>query len=176
MFAVYWPYSWSWHKAKKQFLDQIWWFFYNESKILTILFIVKYEKITLFDEFLVFLGPIISSFFACSNEEKNKQKQQRVLDLVLSLWNKISIKVNALMLTPHLFHHISSWIFGRAASIIRISYFVGFPSSVHFNIPSLQFMFSCGYKGAFTLSTFAAFLPHKNARSLSLSSLSFVMI
>jgi hypothetical protein len=27
--------------------------FYNKSKILAILFIVKYEKITLFDEFLV---------------------------------------------------------------------------------------------------------------------------
>jgi len=39
-----------------------------------ILFIVKYEKITLFDEYLVLLGPIISRFFACSNEEKNKQK------------------------------------------------------------------------------------------------------
>jgi hypothetical protein len=32
--------------------------FYNKSKILTILFIVKYEKITLFDEFLsVVRGP-----------------------------------------------------------------------------------------------------------------------
>jgi hypothetical protein len=60
-------------------------FLNNKSKILTILFIVKYEKITLFDEFLVLLGPIISRFFACSNEEKNKQKQQRVLALVLSL-------------------------------------------------------------------------------------------
>jgi hypothetical protein len=36
--------------------------FYNKNKTLTILFIVKYEKITLFDEFLVLLGPIISSF------------------------------------------------------------------------------------------------------------------
>jgi hypothetical protein len=27
-------------------------FFYNKSKIMTILFIVKYEKITLFDEYL----------------------------------------------------------------------------------------------------------------------------
>ncbi len=53
---------------------------------MTILFIVKYEKITLFVEFLALLGPIISRFFACSNEEKNKQKQQRVLALVLSLW------------------------------------------------------------------------------------------
>jgi hypothetical protein len=60
--------------------------FNNKSKILTILFIVKYEKITLFDEFLVLLGPTISRFLACSNEEKNKQKQQRVLALVLSLW------------------------------------------------------------------------------------------
>jgi hypothetical protein len=68
--AVYGPHSWFWHKAKKQFLDQIWCFFYNKSKILAILFIVKYEKITHFDEFLVLLGPIISSFFACLNEGK----------------------------------------------------------------------------------------------------------
>jgi hypothetical protein len=44
--------------------------FYHKSKIFTILFIVKYEKITLFEEFLVLLGPLISRFFACSNEEK----------------------------------------------------------------------------------------------------------
>jgi hypothetical protein len=37
------------------------------------------------DERLVLLGPIISRFFACSNEEKNKLKQQRVRALVLSL-------------------------------------------------------------------------------------------
>jgi hypothetical protein len=37
------------------------------------------------DEFLVLLGPIISIFFASSNEE-NKPKQQRVCALVLSLW------------------------------------------------------------------------------------------
>jgi hypothetical protein len=37
------------------------------------------------DEFLVLLGPIMSRFFACSNEEKNKKKQ-RVCALVLSLW------------------------------------------------------------------------------------------
>ncbi len=47
---------------------------------------VKYEKITLFDEFLVLSGPIISRIFTHSNEEKNKQKQQRVIALVLSLW------------------------------------------------------------------------------------------
>jgi hypothetical protein len=55
--------------------------FYNKSKILTILFTVTYEKITLFDEFLVLLGSIISGFSACSNEEKNEQKQQIVLAL-----------------------------------------------------------------------------------------------
>jgi hypothetical protein len=75
-------------KQRNSFLIKFGVFFYNKSKILTILFIVKYEKITLFDEFLVFFGPIISSFFACSNEEKNKQKQQRVRALVLSLWCK----------------------------------------------------------------------------------------
>jgi hypothetical protein len=37
--------------------------FYNKNKILTILFMVKYEKITLFDEFLVLLEPIIRRLF-----------------------------------------------------------------------------------------------------------------
>jgi hypothetical protein len=41
------------------------------------------------DEFLVLLGPIISSLFTCSNAEKNKIKKQRVLALVLSLWTKL---------------------------------------------------------------------------------------
>ncbi len=49
-------------------------FFYNKSKILALLFIVKYEIITLFDEFLVLLGSIISRFFACSNEDKKYTK------------------------------------------------------------------------------------------------------
>ncbi len=44
--------------------------FFNKNKILTILFMVKYEKITLFGEFLVLLGPIFSRLFTCSNEEK----------------------------------------------------------------------------------------------------------
>jgi hypothetical protein len=79
MFAVNGPNSCSGRKAKKQFFDQIWCFFYNKSKILTILFKVKYEIIKLFDEFLVLLGPIISSFFACSNEEKNKQNNKGCL-------------------------------------------------------------------------------------------------
>jgi hypothetical protein len=43
-------------------------------------------KSHLYDKFLVLLGPIISRFFACSNEEKNKPKQQRMHALVLSLW------------------------------------------------------------------------------------------
>jgi hypothetical protein len=80
-FAVYGPHSWFWHKAKKQFFDQI----YNKSKILTISFIVKYEKNTHFDEFLVLLGPIISM-----HVQMSKKKQQRVLALVLSLWDKHS--------------------------------------------------------------------------------------
>jgi hypothetical protein len=32
------------------------------------------------------LGPVISRFFACSNEEKNKPRQQSMCALVLSLW------------------------------------------------------------------------------------------
>ncbi len=69
-------------------------FFYNESKILTILFAVKYEKITLFDEFLMLLGPIISRFIACSNEGKS------VLALVLSLWLKHQIKLPVTICVP----------------------------------------------------------------------------
>ena len=49
-------------KHRNSFLIKFGGFFYNKSKILTILFIVKYVKITLFDEFLVLLGPIISRF------------------------------------------------------------------------------------------------------------------
>jgi hypothetical protein len=44
------------------------------------------RKSHLNDEFLVLLGPIISRLFTCSNEEKIKNKKQRVLVLVLSLW------------------------------------------------------------------------------------------
>ncbi len=57
-------------KQRNSFLVKFGGFFYNKSKILTILFIVKYEKIAHFDEFLLLLGPIISRFFAWSNEEK----------------------------------------------------------------------------------------------------------
>ncbi len=34
-------------QSKETVFDQMWCFFYNKSKILTVLFIVKYEKITL---------------------------------------------------------------------------------------------------------------------------------
>jgi len=34
-------------KQRNSFFDQIWCVFYNKGKILTILFIVKYEKIAL---------------------------------------------------------------------------------------------------------------------------------
>jgi hypothetical protein len=63
--------------------------FNNKSKILTLLFIIKCEKITLFDEFLMLLVPIISRFFACSNVEKIYTKTTKVLALVLSLWEDI---------------------------------------------------------------------------------------
>jgi hypothetical protein len=72
-------------KQRNSFLIKFGGFFYNKNKIMTILFIVKYEKITLFDEFLVLLGPIISWFLHVQMRGKNKQKQQRVLALVLSL-------------------------------------------------------------------------------------------
>jgi len=47
------------------------------------------RKSHLNDEFLVLFGPIISRFFSCSNEEKNKTKQQRVFALILSLCHKV---------------------------------------------------------------------------------------
>ncbi len=65
-------------KHRNSFLNEFG-VFYNKNKILTILFIVKYEKITLFDEFLVLMGPIISRFFECSNEEKIKQNNKGYL-------------------------------------------------------------------------------------------------
>jgi hypothetical protein len=46
----------------------------QDSDIL--LFIVQYETITLFDEFLVLLGPILSLFCACSNKEKITQNNK----------------------------------------------------------------------------------------------------
>ncbi len=49
-------------KQRKSFLIQVG-VFYNKSKILAILFIVKYLKIRLFGDLLVLLGPKISSFF-----------------------------------------------------------------------------------------------------------------
>jgi hypothetical protein len=69
MFAVYGPTLGFDRKQRNSFLIKFGVFF-NKSKIMTILFIVKYEKITRFDEILVLLGTIISWFFACSNEKK----------------------------------------------------------------------------------------------------------
>ncbi len=60
-------------------------FFYNKSKILTIIFKVKYEEITLFDEFFVLLGPIISRFFAFSNEEKITKTTKVVRSSLISM-------------------------------------------------------------------------------------------
>jgi hypothetical protein len=63
-------------KQRKSFLIKLVGFFYNESKILTILFIVKYEKITLFNECLVLLRPIIRSFLHVLMRKKIKQKNK----------------------------------------------------------------------------------------------------
>jgi hypothetical protein len=63
-------------KQRNSFLNQIWWFFYNKNKILTILFIVKYEKVTLNDEFLVLFGPIISSFLHVQMRKRINQNNK----------------------------------------------------------------------------------------------------
>jgi hypothetical protein len=53
--------------------------FYNKNKILTILCMVKYEKITLFEEFLVLLGPTISSFLHVQMRIKINQNNKGCL-------------------------------------------------------------------------------------------------
>ncbi len=64
-------------------------FFYNKSKILTILFIVKYEKNhTFWWVFSVFGAHNQQVFLHFQMRKKTKQKQQRVRALVLSLWLK----------------------------------------------------------------------------------------
>jgi hypothetical protein len=65
-------------QSKETVFDQIWCFFYNKSKILAILFIVKYDKITLFDEILVLFGAN-QQVFACSNEEKMNKNNKGCL-------------------------------------------------------------------------------------------------
>jgi hypothetical protein len=47
------------------------------------------------DEFLVLLGLIISRLFTCSNAEKKLNKKQRVLALVLSLWQASWAEANS---------------------------------------------------------------------------------
>jgi hypothetical protein len=76
MFAVHGPHSWFLHKAKKQFFLLKFVVFYNKNNIFTILFIVKYEKITLNDEFLVLLGPIISRFWHVQMRKKLNQNNK----------------------------------------------------------------------------------------------------
>jgi hypothetical protein len=67
-------------KQRNSFLIKFGVFFLNKSKILTILFKVKYEE-----EFLVLLGPQSAGFLHVQMWGKNLLKQQRVLALVLSL-------------------------------------------------------------------------------------------
>ncbi len=54
-------------------------------------------------QFLVLLGPIITSFFACSNEEIFLPKQLRVCALVLSLWSDL---VKSLTITQALDYYV----------------------------------------------------------------------
>jgi hypothetical protein len=61
--------------------------FYNKSKILTILIIVKYEKNHTFKWVFNVVGAHNQQVFCMFKwEEKHKQKQRRVLAPVLSLW------------------------------------------------------------------------------------------
>ncbi len=128
MLAVYGPHSWFWHKAKKQFIDQIW-CFYNKSKILTILCIVKYEKSHFWWVFSV-IGAHNQQVF-CMFKWGKKHKKQRVLALILSLWfeatkaermntmawpnlvtlvtNKVKVKQEFSKLRVHQIH-FSSWL------------------------------------------------------------------
>jgi hypothetical protein len=66
------------------------------------------------DEFLVFLGPIISKLFTCSNEEKNNKKQ-RVLALVLSLWDKHHrISAESKVYQKSIYYAREPWLKGKA--------------------------------------------------------------
>ncbi len=77
--------------------------FYNKSQIMTILFIVKYEKITLFDKFLELLGPIISNFLHVQMRKKvNKNNKGSFLSLVLT---RILIVVDITPGTVFTAHH-----------------------------------------------------------------------
>ncbi len=80
--------------------------FYNKSKILTILFLVKYEKITLFDEFLVLLGPIISWFLHVQMRKKGARSSPISTDsthssLQLIIWTRKSRSLSWLP-PPHI--------------------------------------------------------------------------
>jgi len=81
MLAVYGAHSWFWHKAKKQFFwSNLEDFFYNKSKIVTILFIVKYIKWWV----LSVVGARNQQVF-CTFKWGKKQS---VLALVLSLYSR----------------------------------------------------------------------------------------
>ncbi len=92
MFAVYGPRSWFLHKAKKQFFWSNLVFFYNKNKIFTILFIVKYEKITLKWWVFSVVGAHNQQVFGMFKWGKNKPKQQMAHALVISLWFCPNIK------------------------------------------------------------------------------------
>jgi hypothetical protein len=74
----------SFDTAKKQFLIKFG-VFSIKTRFWQYYSWLNMRKSNFNDEFLVLLWPIISRFFACSNVEKNKPKQQRVCALVLSL-------------------------------------------------------------------------------------------
>ncbi len=78
--SVYGPHSYFWHKAKKQFLDAV---FTIKTKFWQYYFEWNMRKNTLFDQFLVLLGPIIC-MFKWGKEIKSKHWNTRTL--VLSLW------------------------------------------------------------------------------------------
>ncbi len=87
--------------------------FYNKNKILTKLFIVKNEKITLLWTVFSVVRAHKQQVFACSNEKKTKL--QSVHALVLSLWMCYYLLINVIgdwrerLNTVYLFTKIALW-------------------------------------------------------------------
>ncbi len=65
-----------WHKAKKQFFWSNLVFFTIKTRFWQYYSYLNMRKSPFGVEFLVLLGPIISRFFACSNEEKINQNNK----------------------------------------------------------------------------------------------------
>jgi hypothetical protein len=89
MLGVYGPHSWFWHKAKKQFFDQIWWFFTLKTRFWPYYSLLNMRKSQFNDELCV-VWAHNQQVFCMFKWGKNKPKQQRVHVLVISLCSSLT--------------------------------------------------------------------------------------